>query len=337
MLACCKVRRFTLRLAMAELYSTHRFTVDRPEQALFALCADSIEGLSRHKARLAITAGLVSVAGQVALDPQSQPAVQAKIEVDLRQGIPSAGMQKHQRKGGSRGSAGRAFDVLYQDDDVIVVDKAVGILAAPIDKESRGHVLELLRERSRKQGKNLAYLGQVHRIDAATSGCLLVALNKNAQSILGTQFSTHCAGRTYRALVYGGPQKDADSLTMKLGHAPNGKRWIVRDNLPGKDAVTHFEVLKRYDGYSDVRCRLETGRTHQLRIHLAAIGCPIVGDEVYGPQVGKRSKDSEQSHRRLKVNRMMLHAHTLHFDHPKTGKRIEVEAPMPAVYKTFLR
>ena len=197
-------------------------------------------------------------------------------------------------------------------------------VSAPVGADSHGHVPELLREQARRQGRRLPFLGLLHRIDAATSGCLCFALNKKAQEILGVQFAHHAAERRYRALVLGGPLRDADTLTGSIGRGRDGRRRVVDEDEPGKTATTHFEVLRRLTGYSDVACRLETGRTHQIRVHLAAIGCPVLGDLVYGPRGPGAWAGAPR------VRRLMLHAEKLIFDHPTTGVRTTVTAPLPA-------
>lgn len=313
---------------MSDLYRLHESAAPEGEAALYAQLAAVVKGLSGRKARLAITAGLVTVDGELSIDPQAAIRAGQALRVDLRQGIPSAGQQRAGGQGTSKGAGERPFNLLYRDQAVIVIDKASGILAAPTERGQRGHVLEALREWAKRQGEPLPYLGQIHRIDQPTSGCLVVALSKPAQSLLSTQFATHCAERQYRCLVAGGPRQDADRLDGPIGRGPDGRRAVVSDGRPGKEAVTHFTVVKRYAGYSDLSCRLETGRTHQIRVHLAGIGCPVLGDAVYGRRRGGGGLP--------KVPRLMLHAHAVHFDHPLSGERMHIEAPLPRVYRQLI-
>lgn len=312
---------------MTELYRLHRWTHRGTDQALYAIIADHLTGFARNKARLAITAGLVKTGGKAATNVNADITAGTAIEIDLRQGIPSKGAQKAHRYGNfrSKTNIGKSFNILHQDDDVIVVDKAAGVLSAPTQEISTGHVPEMLRQYWRAQNEPHQYIGLVHRIDQPTSGCLMFARNKQAQTVLGVQFNTHAAERRYRALVGGQPRQDRDTLDNNLGRGKDGRRQVVADHLPGKRAVTHFEVVSRHGKGALLDLRLETGRTHQIRVHCASIGCPIIGDPVYGPQ----GKDRPVW---LKAPRLMLHASALHFDHPRSGKRVVVEAPAPRVF-----
>lgn len=310
------------------LLRRHQFTVSEPGP-LFASLSAHLSGLSRHQARLAVMAGLAKVAGKICSEPKQALGTGVAVELDLRQGIPSAGALRHRHKG-EGAVKGAPFTVLHRDDDVLVVDKATGVVSAPVGKDSHGHIPELLREAARRQGKRLPFLGLLHRIDAATSGCLCFALNKKAQEILGVQFAHHAAERRYRAIVLSGPLRDADTLTGNIGRGKDGRRRVVEEDAPGKSATTHFEVLRRFHGYSDVACRLETGRTHQIRVHLAAIGCPVLGDPVYGPRGPGAWAGAPR------VRRLMLHAEKLIFDHPTTGARTTVTAPLPVEFKELL-
>lgn len=314
---------------MSELYTLHTFDHDAGGE-LFAVLAEHLPGLSRHKARLAVGAGLVQVDGRLAQHAKHElDASSHRVRVDLRHGIPDRTAQKRARTAGAAPRPGRRFSILYHDQHVVVVDKASGVLSARSEAGEHGHVPELLRNYWRKQGQDPRYLGVVHRIDKETSGCLAIALTREAQRILGEQFASHVAERQYRCLVEGQPQQDRDTLRGKLGHGRDGRRAVVPHHRPGKDAITHFQVVNRYAHGSELTVRLETGRTHQVRVHLASIGCPIVGDPVYGPR-----------ERTTKAPRLMLHAETLSFDHPSSGERISVSAPLPSVFdevRTTLR
>lgn len=307
---------------MSELYALHKLTITTGNLPLYVALANQLTGLSRHKARLAISAGLVTVDGAVQLAPQAPSTAGASLVCDLRQGIPNRGQQRAANKLGIVSRAGRPFTILHQDGDVVVVDKAAGVLSAPTDSDSRGHVPELLRRFWRGRGDKVPHLGVVHRIDQATSGCLAIALNASAQRILHNQFATHVASRTYRCLVAGNPRHDVDTLINRLGHGPDGRRCVMEEGRPGKEAITHFTVLARFKRAAELECKLETGRTHQVRIQLANIACPIIGDQVY----------QRRERNRIGATRMMLHAHTIAFDHPRTGQRITVEAPIPPAF-----
>jgi 23S rRNA pseudouridine1911/1915/1917 synthase len=337
---------------MAELYSLHRLTIAAEGEALFAALANAIPGLSRHKARLAISAGLVKVGGTTVIEPKHPLGAASKVECDLRHGIKAAFRAKVHA---NVAPSAKPFEIIYQDTQVVVVDKAAGVVSAPTHKPGvttpdRGHVPELLRRVYRKRGQDLRFIGVVHRLDKETSGCLAVALTREAQRLLATQFASHSAARTYRCLTVRTPRKAEDTLRGVMGRRLDGKRTLVKGTPSprdddedgegdGKEMVTHFRVLRSFkdaagrDLGAELEVRLETGRTHQIRISLAAIGCPVYGDHVYG-LTGRAAKDAPPA---PKAPRMMLHAHLLAFDHPASGERIEVQAPIPAVFDEFAR
>ena len=345
---------------MADLYSLHRLTIAAPGEALFSALATAIPELSRHKARLAITAGLVKVNGGQVLEPKHELGETSKVECDLRHGIKAAFKARVYEH---LPPTAKPFDIVYQDSQVVVVDKAAGLVSAPthkpgIGKPERGHVPELLRRVFRKRGQDLRFLGVVHRLDKETSGCLAIALTREAQRMLSAQFASHAATRTYRCLTVRTPRSKEDTLRGVMGRRPDGKRTLVKseprahdhagdgDHDPdderdsdGKEMVTHFRVLRSFKGKdgrdlgAELEVRLETGRTHQIRVSLAAIGCPVYGDHVYG-LIGRAARDVAPG---PKAPRMMLHAHLLAFDHPMTGDRIEAVAPIPAVFDEFAK
>jgi len=329
---------------MADLYSLHRLTLAAQGEALFSALATAIPGLSRHKARLAISAGLVKVAGATVLEPKHELSASSKVECDLRHGIKSAFQARVYE---NLAPTAKPFDIVYQDSLVVVVNKAAGVVSAPtqkpgMSKPERGHVPELLRRVYRKRGQDLRFIGVVHRLDKETSGCLAVALTREAQRLLSTQFASHAATRTYRCLTVRTPRKQEDTLRGTMGRRLDGRRTLVNEDDvdgDGKEMVTHFRVLRSFKGKdgrdlgAELEVRLETGRTHQIRVSLAAIGCPIYGDHVYGLS-GRAAKDAVPT---PKAPRMMLHAHLLSFDHPLSGDRIDVTAPVPAVFDEFAR
>ena len=186
---------------------------------LFEAVAEAVS-ISRHKARLAISAGLVSVAGEVVREPMTDIAPDVAVQADLRQGIPKHG---HAHKGnvGKQRRAGKAnLSVLHIDRDIVVVDKPCGMTSAPMERGHRGTVLDHLRKWLRSHDEDDRYLGVVHRLDQETSGCLVVARTREAQRHLQEQFAQHTAGRQYRALVVGNPERNEDTLTGKIGPWP---------------------------------------------------------------------------------------------------------------------
>lgn len=311
-----------------DLHCLHELRVPPGTQPLYAVLSDLLPGLGRRKARSAIMAGLVHVDGNLAEDSKAVAPVDASLRIDLRQGIPARGALGRHAQTPAGPAPARPFTLLYQDEHLAIIDKASGISAAPTGRGEHGHVLELLREHWRREGRRPRFLGQVHRLDTPTSGCLVVALNRHAQRILGEQFSTHVAERRYRCLVAGAPRRDRDSLRGKLGRHRDGRRGVVEENAPGAEAITHFGVLRRHARGCELDCQLETGRTHQIRVHLAAIGCPVLGDRVYGPRDGRLADGCLVP----PAPRLMLHAWTISLDHPRSGERLVVEAPLPACF-----
>jgi 23S rRNA pseudouridine1911/1915/1917 synthase len=315
---------------MSELYSLHRLTLKAPGEPLFAALSAAIPSLSRRQAREAISAGLVKVDGALVAEPKATLADSASVVCDLRHGI--AKIRHAQKHGAATTAEERPFTIVYEDADIVIVNKAAGIISAPVNKGEHGHVGELLRHYWRKKGRDARFIGTVHRLDRDTSGCLCFALTREAQRLILPQFASHSAARTYRCLVMGQPRQDSDRISGKLGRGHDGRRSVVDEDEPGKEAVSHFTVLNRFARGAELEVRLETGRTHQIRVHLAAIGCPVYGDRVYAT----RFKPKDPKLVLPKSPRLMLHAHALSLDQPTSGRRVEAVAPPPPVFADFI-
>jgi 23S rRNA pseudouridine1911/1915/1917 synthase len=318
---------------MAELYSLHRLTLDAPGKHLFAALAEAVPGMSRRQAREAIVAGLVKVGGDLVLQPKQLLSERVAVVCDLRHGINK--IRKAQKFGGAGPALERPFTILHEDEDLVVVDKAAGVLSAPTESGEHGHVPELLRKYWSSKGRDVRFIGLIHRLDKETSGCLCFALTREAQRLCAAQFAAHSATRAYRCLVIGAPRRDKDRIVGKIGRGHDGRRAVVQEDEPGKDAVTNYTVLNRYRLGCELEAQLETGRTHQIRVHLAQIGCPVYGDRVYARHLPRhllaKARDLP------KPPRMMLHAITLSLDHPTNGRRLVVTAPKPAVFGEFAK
>ena len=219
------------------------------------------------------------------------------------------------------------LDVRYEDDDVIVVNKPVGMVVHPAPGHPDGTLVNALLYHC---GESLSGIngelrpGIVHRIDRDTSGLLIAAKNDKAHLSLAAQLQDHSLYREYEAVVHGGFKEDSGTVDAPIGRHPvDRKRMaILRDG--GRDAVTHWSVIERYGPYTHIRCRLETGRTHQIRVHLSSTGHPLVGDEIYG---GKAFPG---------VTGQCLHARRLTFTHPTSGELVTVESPMPDWFRGVL-
>jgi 23S rRNA pseudouridine1911/1915/1917 synthase len=305
------------------LYQLHVLTIQGAGKRLFALLSEQVPGLSRTLARKAVEAGLVEVNGQPWRQPtQALPEGEVVVRCDFRQGITRR--FQAMRHGLCAVPEEPPCQVLYRDEELMVVDKAAGALSAPAHQGQGGHVQEFLYHWLRQQGEKVDFIGLVHRLDQETSGCLCFALRRQAQRLLARQFARHLAERRYSCLVWGGPRQDSDALQSRIGRGRDGRRAVVGQAQPGKSAITHFQVLERFADAAELLVRLETGRTHQIRVHLASIGCPVIGDRVYG----RRGKGPDPG-------RLMLHAAELHLDHPRTQERLHLVAPLPQAYRAM--
>jgi 23S rRNA pseudouridine1911/1915/1917 synthase len=217
------------------------------------------------------------------------------------------------------------LDIYYEDADCLVVNKPKGMVVHP----AAGHVTGTLVNGLMAHCKDLSGIngilrpGIVHRIDKDTSGLLMVAKNDKAHEHLVNQLVEKTVTRKYKALVHGNIGHDYGTIDAPIGRDPKDRQSMtVVEN--GKHAVTHFHVLERFKEYTFVECRLETGRTHQIRVHMKYIGFPLVGDPKYGPR------------KTLEINGQALHAAILGFIHPTTGEYLEFEAPLPDEYEQLL-
>ncbi len=216
------------------------------------------------------------------------------------------------------------LDIVYEDDDVIVVNKPQGMVVHPAPGHPDHTLVNALLYHSPLSTINGTFRpGIVHRIDKDTSGLLMVAKNDLAHQSLAEQLRNKTNKREYLALVYGQIKEDEGTIDAPLGRNPQDrkKQAVVKG---GRHAVTHFKVIKRYDNFTLIKCILETGRTHQIRVHMKYIGHPLVGDPLYGPRkvIGK--------------NGQFLHAALLGFKHPRTGKEMVFEAPLPENFQKML-
>ncbi|MBQ3492005.1 MAG: RluA family pseudouridine synthase [Oscillospiraceae bacterium] len=221
------------------------------------------------------------------------------------------------------------LEIVYEDEDVLVINKPKGLVVHPAAGHQDDTLVNglLYSHADQLSGINGELRpGIVHRIDKDTSGLLAVAKNDLAHTVLASQLKDHSMARTYEAVVCGSFKEDSGTVDAPIGRHPTDRKKMCVNERNGKDAVTHWEVVARYRGYTHVRCRLETGRTHQIRVHMASIGHPILGDTVYGrkkPELGQTSQ--------------CLHAGVLCFAHPRDGHPVMVMADLPAYFKEVLR
>lgn len=216
------------------------------------------------------------------------------------------------------------LDIVYEDDDVIVINKPQGMVVHPAPGHDEHTLVNALLYHCPLSTINGTFRpGIVHRIDKDTSGLLMVAKNDKAHRFLAKQLKDKTNIREYVALVHGRIAEDEGTINAPIGRSlkDRKKQAVVKD---GRNAVTHFEILKRYRDYTFVKCILETGRTHQIRVHMKYIGHPLVGDPLYGPK------------KTIKGNGQFLHAGKLGFVHPTTGKLLIFEAPLPKIFQECL-
>ena len=221
------------------------------------------------------------------------------------------------------------LDILYEDDSILMVNKPKGMVVHPSAGHYTGKLVNAVLWHCQGQlsGINgVSRPGIVHRIDKDTTGVLVVCKNDTAHNAVAAQLKEHSITRKYRAIVHGVIKEDEGTVDAPIGRHPTERKKMASGVKNGKRAVTHYRVLERFQGYTYVECQLETGRTHQIRVHMASIHHPLLGDTVYGP-----AKDSHH------LEGQTLHAMVLGLIHPVTGEYLEVEAPLPEYFENLLK
>ena len=221
------------------------------------------------------------------------------------------------------------LDILYEDDSILMVNKPKGMVVHPSAGHYTGTLVNAVLWHCQGQlsGINgVSRPGIVHRIDKNTTGVLVVCKNDAAHNAVAAQLKEHSITRKYRAIVHGVIKEDEGTVDAPIGRHPTERKKMASGVKNGKRAVTHYRVLERFQGYTYVECQLETGRTHQIRVHMASIHHPLLGDTVYGP-----AKDSHH------LEGQTLHAMVLGLIHPVTGEYLEVEAPLPEYFENLLK
>ena len=221
------------------------------------------------------------------------------------------------------------LDILYEDDDILVVNKPKGMVVHP----APGHYINTLVNavmyhcKGRLSGINgVLRPGIVHRIDMDTTGSLLICKNDHAHQILAEELKEHSITRRYHAIVHGNIKEDTGTVNAPIGRHPVDRKKMSTKAPNGRHAVTHYKVLERFGDYTYIECELETGRTHQIRVHMSSIGHPILGDPVYGPAKCP-----------YKLQGQTLHAKILGITHPATGEYMEFDAPLPGYFSDLLQ
>ena len=221
-----------------------------------------------------------------------------------------------------------ALDILYEDDDIIVVNKPKGMVVHPAAGHYTGTLVNALMYHCRDNLSGINGVtrpGIVHRIDMNTTGVLVACKNDAAHIFLSEQLAVHSITRKYNAIVHNSFKDNSGTVDAPIGRHYIDRKKMAIDYKNGRNAVTHYSVISNYGKYAHIECQLETGRTHQIRVHMSSIGHPLLGDDVYG---------SGKSPYRLEGQ--TLHARVLGFVHPSTGKYMEFEAPLPDYFKEII-
>ena len=289
---------------------------DTAGERLDAFLARSVPDLSRSAAQKLLEDGCVTLNGKKAKkNDRPNPGDEISVTIPEPQQVDIAAKEI-------------PLEIVYEDGDVIVINKPKGLVVHPAaghqdDTLVNGLLFAKAGELSGINGELRP--GIVHRIDKDTSGLLAVAKNDLAHTVLASQLKDHSMARTYEAIVCGSFKEDEGTVDAPIGRHPTDRKKMCVTARNSKNAVTHWEVVTRYRGYTHIRCRLETGRTHQIRVHMAHIGHPILGDTVYGhkkPELGQESQ--------------CLHAGTLCFAHPRDGHLVVVHAELPEYFQAVL-
>ena len=290
---------------------------DIPAERLDAFLARNVEGLSRSGAQKLLEEGFVLLNGKPGRkNDKLSPGDAVSVTIPEPKAVDILPREM-------------PLDIVYEDEDVLVINKPKGLVVHP----AAGHQEDtLVNGLLYAMEGNLSGIngelrpGIVHRIDKDTSGLLAVAKNDLAHAVLASQLKDHTMARTYEAIVCGSFREDSGTVDAPIGRHPTDRKKMCVTARNSKNAVTHWEVVRRYRGYTHVRCRLETGRTHQIRVHMAHIGHPILGDAVYGhkkPELGQSSQ--------------CLHAGALCFRHPRDNRPVMVLAPLPTYFEDVLK
>ena len=221
------------------------------------------------------------------------------------------------------------LDILYEDKDIILINKPKGMVVHPAAGHYTGILVNGLMHHCKDELSGINGVlrpGIVHRIDMDTTGALVICKSDFAHQSLAEQLSVHSITRKYRAIVHGNLKEDEGTVRGAIGRHPTDRKKMAINERNGKPAVTHYRVLERFGNYTYIECQLETGRTHQIRVHMASIGHPLLGDAVYGPKKCPVKNLQGQT----------LHAMVLGFIHPRTGAYMEFEAPIPEYFSNLL-
>ena len=292
------------------------FEITEDGKRIDAYLSEKLEDTSRVAVQRLVTNGKVLVNGKKV---KSSYKVQKKDKIEVEEEVPVEVSLKAQNI---------PLEVIYEDEDIIVINKPKGMVVHPANGNPDGTlvnaVMAICKDSLSGIGGEIRP-GIVHRLDKDTSGIIIVAKNDKAHINLSEQIKEHKVKKTYIALVRGIVKENEATINMPIGRSEKDRKKMAVTKK-GKEAITHFKVLERYDKYTLLQVNIETGRTHQIRVHLSQIGYPIVGDEVYSN--GKNEWN---------IKGQCLHAKSLEFTHPVTGKQMYLEAKLPAYFQNILK
>lgn len=298
---------------------TYTFIIDREDEGvrMDSVLARLVEETSRNGIQKLIENGRVSVNGHIITLKKHKLSFGDQVDLTLEEPEVLEAVPEN-----------IPLDIVYEDDDVLVVNKQKGMVVHPAAGNPSGTLVNAVLYHC---GDSLSSIngvirpGIVHRIDKDTSGLLMIAKNDRAHRSLAAQLESHSITRAYRAIVYNNFSENEGIIDAPIGRDPKNRLRMAVTDINSKMAVTHYRVLERFGLFSYIEARLETGRTHQIRVHMAHIKHPLLGDSLYGPKKKLLGAASQ-----------MLHAKTLGFKHPVTGVYLEFDSPLPKDFETVL-
>lgn len=297
-------------------YYNHIVTIEYEGERLDKFLAAFLDGYTRSAIQRIIEDGGVTLNGKT-LSKNYKLKVNDNLEITIPDSRPL-----------EINAENIPLDIIYEDNDLLVINKQKGMVVHPANGNYSGTLVNALLFHCKDSLSGINGVirpGIVHRIDKNTSGLLIVAKNDLTHTGLASQIKSHSFTRAYEAVVYGNIKEDSGSINQPIGRNPNDRKKMAVTLKNSKSASTHYKVIERFGNFTHIRCELETGRTHQIRVHMAYIGHPIAGDDVYGPKKIIKS-----------LNGQCLHAKQIGFVHPRTGEYLEFESELPEYFKAFI-
>jgi len=306
---------------------TEKFTIEqsRPEARLDVYLREKFPAVSRGTMQRLIEQGHIRVNGKT-IKPTHAPRLGEEVEITFPEARPAEAQPED-----------IPLEILFEDKSLLVVNKPPGLVVHPAAGHEEHTLVNALLHHCKGSLSGIggvARPGIVHRIDKDTSGCLVVAKNDETHLALSQQFAGRTVEKFYDAIIIGVLSRDTGEIHAAIArHPTHRKRMAVHDDGDGRAAHTSYRVLERFAHATHVEAEIHTGRTHQIRVHFQHLGCPLVGDETYGPKQNKKFAEVTG----FKAPRILLHARKLSFIHPRTGKKVKFEAPLPADFKAAVK